>query len=295
MSAVAPPRPRPRPVPVVRRRTVADRVRDINPAWWVIPGALALAAVAGVTAGISPVLPPALAITVLVVFSVYRRPLIAAVLVTAVVPAVAGLGRGSVVPGFKVSELLLICCVAAVALRRPERWRPFNGVDGAFILFAVVGASLAVLHAFLGNATTLDAMLRVGLLPTFLFLAWWTASRSVASREDLLVVMRWVLLVSTVPALLGIAQFFDVPGVRDLIITLVGEGLLPQVGAENARITSLFPISHSLGGYLLVPVVLSALLLLRNDVEVLARPLVAVVLAIDLIDVVLAVTVTLTL
>lgn len=268
----------------------------IHPGLVVVPVALALAVVAGLSSLVSPALPVAIVLAVIVIAAAWHRPIVAAIIVAAIVPALAGLERGLVVPSLKVSEALLVVCVVAVALRRPTRWRAMTGVDVALVLFAVVTAGLAALHeATDGLTPQIEPLLRVGLLPAFLFLTWWTVSRSVEGREDLLVVMRWVLLFSLLPALLGIAQYFDVLGVRELIITIVGEGNQPRPGGEQSRITGPFTIAHSFGGYLLIPLILGVVLLLRGDREVLPRPLLAAVVTVDVIAMVLAVTVTLVL
>lgn len=261
--------------------------------WAVVPLAVAVAAVVGVSVAVSPLAPLVLLGVVALVTFAWQTPLVAAVTVTAVVPALSGIARGVAVPGLKISELLLIVCAATVFLRRPPRWRPMTGVDWAWIAFAVVGAALALLHAATSLGFGGDTLLRTGLLPAFLFLTWWTASRATRDRADLMVVLRWVLLVSTIPALVGVMQYLDVPGVREAIIGVVGDSpLMPEPGEGNVRVTGPFPIAHSFGGYLLVPVVLASILLLRGDSGVLRRPLLLLVLAVDMVAVVLGVTVT---
>lgn len=279
-----------------RRTRHAERFGDregVPPVWRVLPAALAVAVVAGASVALGAAAPLGVAVAVVLAGAAWRRPVIAAAVVASVVPAMSGLERGGVVPGFKVSELLLVACAVAVFLRRPRGWRPLSGVDLAMIAFAVVGLVLGVLHAVWGNIDV-DTLLRSGLLPAFLLVTWWTASRGVADAADLRTVLRWVLLVSLVPALVGILQHFDVLGARELVVTVVGEdGLGPLPGATESRATGPFPIAHSFGGYLIVPTLLAALLLLREDTTVLRRGWLVLVLAVDMVAVVLAVTVTL--
>ncbi|WP_432487089.1 hypothetical protein [Kineococcus sp. SYSU DK018] len=253
---------------------------------------LLLALVAGASAGAHPLAPiGVLAVSALVV-AVWLRPVVAAVIVAAVVPALAGLGRGTGVPGLKLSELLLALCTVTVLLRVPARWRRFNGADLALLAFALAAAALAVRHAADGSST-FDTLLRVGLQPTFLFLAWWTASRSVAGPGDVVTVVRWALLVSAVPAAMAVLQFLDVPGARALLIALTGGDLLSASGETFNRVTGPFPIWHSLGGYLIIPTVVAVLLLLRDDRVVLRRPALITVLALNAAALVASVTVTL--
>ena len=258
----------------------------------VLPWVLLAAVLAGLSVTVSWAAPFGVVALVVLSTAASRRPVVAAAVVASVVPALSGLQRGGVVPGFKVSELLLVACAVAVFFARPRGWRPLSGVDAAMMIFAVTGAALAVLHG-VTKSLEFDELLRSGMLPAFLLLTWWTASRGVASRHDVALVLRWVLLVSLVPALLGVGQYFDVLGIRELIVTVVGDGLMPLPGAEASRITGPFPIAHSFGGYLIVPAVLAAVLVLRGDTRVLSRPWLLLVLAVDMVAVVLAVTVTL--
>lgn len=277
--------------PAVPPRTAgwADR---FSPAWVLVPGVLAVAAAAGMSVVVSRLAPLAIVLVALFCAAVWRRPVIGAIAVAAFVPAVSGMARGTFLPGFKLSEVLLIACAGVMFLRLPRGWRPLSGVDGALLLFAAAGVGFAVLHGTVGGNLSPEGILRTGFFPAFLFATWWTASRGVEDRQDLLLVLRWVLLTSLVPAVIGVAQYLDVPGVRSVLLRLVGGGLMPGPGEGTARVTSLFPISHSFGGYLIVPAVLAAILLLRGDRDVLRRRWLFVVLMVDMAAIVLAVTVT---
>lgn len=258
-----------------------------------VPAALVVAALAGLSVTVGWGVPLVVVLVVALLVAAWQRPVVAAVAAAAVVPALAGLGRGSLVPGLKASEALLVLAALVVFLRGPARWRPVGGVDLALGVFALAGLGFATLHAARGVPLDVDEFARVALLPTFLALTWWTASRAVADTGDVVVVLRWVLLVSIVPAVVGLAQYADLPGVRDAIVTVVGDGVMPVAGEETARVTGPFPIAHSFGGYLLFPIVLAVVLLLRSDRTVLRRPLLLLVLAVDLAAAVLAVTLTL--
>lgn len=255
---------------------------------------LVLGALAGVTMSILWVAPLALVVGSLLMYGSWRYPVVGAVMVVAFVPALSGLSRGLIVPAFKVSEVLLIVCVAGLLLSRPRRWRAASGVDLALVLFAVTGLSFAVYHATSDGSAALESVLRVGLQPTFLLMTWWGASRGVERPVDLVVVLRWMLLVSVVPGALSVLQYFDVAGLDQVLISLTSDGVLSEgARAETDRVTGPFPIWHSLGGYLLVPVTLAATLLLRGDTRVMSRRLLVLVLLVDLAALVLAVTVTL--
>ena len=269
-------------------------------------GLAVLSAVSAATVVVSPLGPVAVAVGLLLGASIWARPLVGVVVVAAVAPALAGLSRGIGLPGLKLSELLVVVAAVAIFLRRPPRWRRTVGVDFAMAGFAVTSLGFGIFHVTQGTiplliGSNLGEAFLVTVQPGFLFLAWWAGSRGVQSSADVPVVLRWVLLVSMVPAIVAVMQYLDLPGVRDALVAVTGNaGLLIEEGADAAsdessvlRVTGPFTIWHSLGGYLLIPAVLSTVLLLRRDRSVLSMPLLGVVLLVDAAALVLTVTVTL--
>ncbi|WP_340291482.1 hypothetical protein, partial [Aquipuribacter hungaricus] len=248
--------------------------------------ALLAAVVAGASGALFWAAPIALGAGLLLGLATWYRPVVGAVVAVAVVPALSGLARGLVVPVFKLSELLLLLCLAALVLRRPDRWRPATRTDMALVLFAAAAFGFAALHTASGTST-LESLVRVGLQPTFFLIAYWVASRGVQSAGELVTVLRWLLLVSLVPAAIALAQSFGVPGVGETMSVLTGGGF-----QGVTRSTGPFPIWHSLGGYLLVPSLLASVLMLRGDRRVLPRHWLVLVLLVDLAALVSTITVT---
>lgn len=266
----------------------------------VMVGLGALAAVAGATVMVSPLGPVAVAAGILLGVGIWSRPVLGVVVVAAVAPALAGLSRGIGLPGLKLSELLVVVATVALALRRPVRWRRTVGVDVALAVFALASVGYGLYHLSQGSISllqngSLSLAFLVTLQPVFLFLAWWSGSRGMQTAGDVPLVLRWVLLVSTVPAVLAVMQYFNVPGIRDALIVATGDaGLLGDAAVTGTlRVTGPFTIWHSLGGYLLIPAVLATVLLLRRDRKVLSTPVLVLVLALDVAALVLSVTVTL--
>jgi hypothetical protein len=250
------------------------------------------ALVVGASAVLGPVVPVALSLGALLAVSAWHRPVVAAATVVAVCPAISGIARGLGLGSLKASELLLVLCVAVVVLRRPVRGQQLRVADVGLIAFAVLGATFGAIHTLTGSSTV-ASFLRVGLQPALLFLTYWTASRSMRDRGDLSLVLRWLLVVSPVPALLAVAQGFNVPGVRALLIRITGGPSLALPSDPGiARVTGPFPIWHSLTAYLLIPFVVGVVLVLRGDREVLSRPVLLGVLAVDGAALALAVTAT---
>lgn len=215
-----------------------------------------------------------------------------AVLVVGLVPALSGISRELGVGPFKLSEALLLVAAGMVLLRRPVAGQRVRAADLALLGYAVLGAVFAALHTLSGTSSV-GSFFRVGLVPTMLLLTYWVCSRSVVSRADLVLVLRWLLVVSVVPAVVAIGQGFDVPGVRALLLTITDGGSLAAPGeAGVARVTSVFPDWHTFAAYLLIPTVLAVLLLLRRRRDVLPTCAVVAILAVDAAALLLTVTAT---
>ena len=254
--------------------------------------AVLVAAVAGASGAVFWAAPLGIGVGLLLALATWYRPVVGTTVVVAVVPALSGLSRGLVVPSLKISELLLVLCLGAMVLRRPDRWRPTTRTDLALLLLAVVAFGFALFHAATGTST-LESLIRVGLQPAFFVFAYWVASRGVQRPEDLPVVLRWLLVVSLVPSLLAILQSFDVGGIDQVLYGVTDGQLSENARLTSDRVTGPFPIWHSLGGYLLVPTTLAAVLLLRGDRRVLAPRWLVVVLLVNGAALVLSLTVTL--
>jgi hypothetical protein len=276
-----------------RNRPYADRLVPAPlPVGLVLGAALVATVLAGATAAAHPAAPLVLAAAGAGVAAVWQRPLVAAVCVVALVPALSGLERGLGVPFLKLSEALLLLSLVVVVLRRPQLGQRFRAADWGLLAFALAGAVFAAVHVLAGTSDP-GTFVRVGLQPTMLFMTWWVASRSTRHAADLRVVLRWMLVVSVVPAGLSVLQAFDAPGARSLLLSLTGSPLLAEPGqAGVVRVTGPFPIWHSLAAYVLPAFAVGVLLLLRRDLRVL-RPLVLVpVLLVDAAALVLSVTIT---
>jgi hypothetical protein len=255
-----------------------------------------LAVVAAVAAGVSSRLgwpaPLVLGTGVLLGLAAMRRSVAGGIVVVAVLPALCGVQRGLGLGAFKLSELLLLLVIVVHLRRRPGWATRLQAADLGLLGFVVLGAVFAAVHTLRGDSST-SSFLRIGFEPVLLYLTYWIASRLVTTEVDLARVLRWVLGLSVVPSVLAIAQAFDVPGVRQLLIRLTGGPSLPRPGVGGVgRATGPYPIWHSLGAYLVVVLVLGLALLLSGDRRVMSRAALLVIVAIDTAALVLALTVT---
>jgi hypothetical protein len=276
---------------MVLRRPLAGRLSESGPAAAAVPALTLVAAVlVGASAAAGPIVPLVSAVAAVFLLLAWQRPVVAAAVVVGVAPALSGIQRGAAGP-LKVSEVAVLLSTAALLLRHRPWGQRLGAADWGLLGFAAAGLGFGLLHTLTGTSSG-SSLLRVGLAPTLLYLTFWAASRGVRSVHDLRLVARTALLVGTVPAALAVAQSFDLPGVRALLIRLTGSGLLTEHGAAGlTRATGPFPIWHSLAAYLLVPFALAVTLLLRRDTTVLPRVALLAVSVLDASALVLSLTI----
>lgn len=248
------------------------------------------AAVAGLSARLDAAAPLSLAVLAVVVAAVWARPAVAAVLVVAVAPAVAGLKFTVALPGLNLAMIVVVGCALVTFFRRPAVWPRTTATEVATFVFAATAALFAGYHAAV-DGSSLASLLRAAAQPALLWLAFWTANRAVGDQGDLRLVLRWVLALSFVVSLLAMAQFFDLAGVPTFLKSISDVYSLPHDGS-GPRVTGPFPIWHSLCGYLLIPVVLTLSMLLTGSRSIASRWQLVVLVAAQLTAVVMAVTVT---
>lgn len=250
---------------------------------------LAVLAAAGGTA-LQPMIGAGVALVVAGALFLLHRPVVGALLVVGVVPAVSGLARGLPVPGARVSEILLAGTAVLVLLLTRIDEPPWRAVDWWLLLFAVATLGLGTAGAIRHDIPFDNEALSDLLQPFQYLLIVRVAATALVRREDRARALRWALWASAVVVLIAIVQRV-VPAVQDLFI--------PLTGSDNyafnelyfvSRATGPFPIWHFLGGYLLVVALLAVALLMHGDTEVLARRWLVLVLVLDVVGIVLTLT-----
>lgn len=251
--------------------------------------AFTCAAVAAGTA-VQPLVGVAVAIAVAVALVLLHRPALAALLVLAVAPAVSGLARGLLVPGARLSEVLIAGTAVLVLLLTRLDEPPWRALDWMTLIFAVatlgIGAVGAVLHGI-----PLDGKAASDLLLPFQFLLVLRCCTTAFGRlEDRLLALRWTLWTGAGVAALAIAQRF-VPPVQSLVERLTGsENYAYNELYFVSRATGPFPIWHFLGAYLLLVALLAVALLMHSDRRVLGGRALALVLVLTTAGIVLTLT-----
>jgi hypothetical protein len=253
------------------------------PAWAIILAALGATAVAGALAVRSPVLGLAAAVGAAVAFYLAQRPVLLAVVTVGLVPITSGLRRGLPIPGLKISELLTVM-VAVVVLGFAARHLPgprWRAWDWAALAYCVGTAFFGILNSALQQSvlTSDDVNTMVG--PVQFLLLYRVVAAAFPTRALRVIALRSLLLASIPVSLLAIAQMVGPAFFQNLAVSLTGTGIFITPGYDpTMRATSVFPMWHPLGGYLVVIALLAVALLLKRDTSVLRTPWLAGVLII---------------
>lgn len=254
--------------------TRALRVMDVVPLppWAIILGALGATAVVAALAAKAPLLGIAAAGAVALALWLAQRPLLLAVLVVALVPITSGLKRGLGVPGLKVSEVLVvfgalvILGFAGKVLPGP-RWRAW---DWAALVYCFGTAAFGVLNSALQQTIMTGDDINTMLGPIQFLLLYRTVAAAFPTAALRVVALRALVLSSIPVSLLAVAQMVGPSFFQNLAVSLTGTGIFITPGYDPVmRATSVFPMWHPLGGYLVVIVLVVVALLLRRDTEVL--------------------------
>lgn len=227
--------------------------------------------VVGAGVALSPVVGVGLVLAVAAGVALLHRPVLAAVLVVAVAPAVSGLARGQLVPGARLSELLIAGAAVLVLLLTRIDEPPWRAADLLLLLYAVATLVLGTVGALRHGIPFDGESVSDLVLPLQFVLIVRTAATALRRPEDRVRALRWTLWTGAVVAVLGIAQRI-VPQVQALLVTLTGsDNYAYNEQYFVPRATGPFPIWHFLGGYLLLVALLAVALLVHGDEAVLAR------------------------
>ena len=224
---------------------------------------LALVFLSAVAIGVAVALSPALGVVAVAAVAatlvLAQRPERAVYLLVLVAPACAGLQRGLLVPGLRVSEAAIVGLGALVLIFAPRARRPaWSGVEYALLAYAAFtvmlgGYDLAIRHA------ALDFEELGTLLGPFQFVVLLRAVIVAMGREKHRVRAAQLMLgAATVVALLALAQAADLGPTRSVLTTLTGGSLYSKsLGLGVGRITGPFNIWHELAGFLMPSILLS--------------------------------------
>ena len=212
---------------------------------------------------------------------VYHRPVYGAYGLVALVPVLSGIQRGLPVPGFRLSEVMIVGLAGIILVAAPKapRW----GVFDWMALSYVAATAFLVWFNVVRHGDPLTADNFGTLLGPLQYLLLYRAILTALSGPDQrALAMRLLLLASLPVSLLALLQQFHVGAVRSLIVTLTGTDIYASTVTEVPRATGPFPHWHNLGGYLLLVVLLGVSLLIEPGQRVLRRRTLVLTLALAL-------------
>jgi hypothetical protein len=252
------------------------------------------AAAIGVGTGLEAKLGAAVLVALVAGLTVLLRPAVAVLTVVVVTPVICALKRGLIVPGLRPSEILIAGVAAPVLLfagsRVPVRWRLLDGMALAYVIATFVlgaGDMLARRAAFTAE---LSGQL-IG--PVQFFLLYRSVVIALDTEELRRRALRLLLLSSIVVSVTALLQFFNIGPARAVIKTAVNSVAAGSVRYSTGglpRATGIMDHWHSLGGYMLVIILLCVALLLNGQQRVMSRRWLSVVLAFAVIGITLTLT-----
>ena len=193
-----------------------------------------------------------------------QRPRLAVYVLVVVAPACAGLQRGLVLPGLRISEAAIATIGILVLLFAPRTPRPaWTRVELMLLLYAVStaalgGLDLATRHAPLSNeelGTLLGPLQFVVLLRAVVV--------SMTEERYRVRAAQLMLGAATMVAFVSLAQYADVGPARSVLTHLTGSSHFASSLSDGVgRSTGPFNIWHELAGFLMPSVLLSLAMLL---------------------------------
>jgi hypothetical protein len=230
---------------------------------------LALTLVCGAAVGGAAAVAPAAGVLCVVAVALalvlVQRPRTAVYLMVMVAPACAGLRRGLVVPGLRVSEVGIACLAGLVLVFAPRARTPaWSRVELVLLGYAgatcvLGGLDLALRHAPLTGSElgTLLGPFQFVLLVRAVVVALGDARHRVRAVQLMLVAAALVGLVS-------LLQLGNVGPTRHLLATVTGSQLYAtSLAGGVGRVTGPFNFWHELAGFLMPSVLLSLALLVK--------------------------------
>jgi hypothetical protein len=252
------------------------------------------AAVIGLGTGLEAKLGAATLVAVIAGLTVLVSPATAVLAVVAVAPVICALRRGLIMPGLRPSEVLIAGVAVPVLLfagsRVSMRWRLLDAMALAYVVATLVLGAGNMLARRIAFTAELNGQL-IGPLQFFLLY------RSVVVALDTPELRRRaarLLLFGSIPvSISALLQFFNVGSTRLFIKTIVNSIAANSVRYTEGglpRATGIMDHWHSLGGYMLVIILMCAALLLDPRQRVMSRRSLNVILAFAVVGITLTLT-----
>jgi O-Antigen ligase len=211
---------------------------------------------------------------------VLERRLAGALVLVSAVPVLAGLDRGLPVPGFRLSEIVIVgIALIAVLAGRSAPWQRFDSIALLYVAGTLLLGGMDLLLRGAGFSLENVSKL-IGPLEFFLLYRVVLATATTpAARSRLL---KWMFLASIPVAVLALLQFVDAPGMRALANSIAGDTATSfQASHDYYRATALFGQGHLLGSFMMLVILLGTAMLLDSRPMPLGRQALIGVLVLD--------------
>jgi hypothetical protein len=224
-----------------------------------------------------------------------RRPAVGALVLVAIVPITSGIQRGVPVPGFRLSEVLIVVLGGLILVTaKPTERVPWGVFDWLALVYAITTALFGA-YDLAGRAAEFSNE-NVGKLfgPVQFFVLYRAVVTALSTRRHRLLAVK-LALISTIPvAALAVLQQLDVLGARAFAQRLTGADAallsLDPAFVLGVRASGPFPAWHTLGGYLFLAILLGVGLLLDRSVKAVRTGVLIPVLALASLALVLTLT-----
>jgi hypothetical protein len=187
-------------------------------------------------------------------------------LALALIAATSGTARGLLIPGLKLSDILVVALAVAVLLRWGGRWRVIDGLGGAVLLYAAVYAALTLVN-FARRTELSMGVLPYELLGAPQYVLIYALAFAIGQKS--LSVMTWLrpsMIIACTMAVVAVLQVANIGPVRQILAVITGrDKILNPLDYQVYRGTAFFPSQHALGMYLCLHVVIAVVCLARAN------------------------------
>lgn len=186
-------------------------------------------------------------------------------LALALIPAVAGTRRGLVVPGLRLSEVLIFMLLTGLLVSRSKRFWIGGKVLLPLILWATSTLLLVSYHISSKTDFSVGQIVDSAFGPTLLLFVYLIASQYRNDQKVLSSFIRCYLLISAAMGLLGLMQILKVQAVLNLASSLTGNTYIAQpLEWKVPRSVGIFNSWHAYAGFMCFALVLCVACFVRD-------------------------------
>lgn len=177
----------------------------------------------------------------------------------ALVAATSGSERGLLVPGLKISDLLLVVLAVVALIRWGGRWKLIDGLGFAILVYSLFHVALTVANFSERTDLATSALLAEVLAAPQYLLLYLLAYAIGQKSGTILTWLRPSMIIACAISVLAVLQIADLGPIRDLLAWYTGnERIANPLNWQVYRGSGLFPSWHALGMYLCIHVVIAA-------------------------------------